>query len=102
MPQKKPHWEYDEDTMAKAILDVTENDLSQNKSAQKWGVPRRTLSDRLGGQEASKDQIQPKQLLSKNQETHLVSWILRQESLGYAPSYSQIRACVIALLKQQV
>ena len=30
-----------------------------------------------------------------------MSWILRQESVGYAPSYSQIRACVIGLLKRQ-
>ena len=28
-------------------------------------------------------------------------WILRQESLGYAPSHSQIRACVMGLLRQQ-
>jgi hypothetical protein len=77
MPRKKPHWEYDEDAIAKAMLEVTEKRLSQKKSAQKWGVPRTTLSDRLGGQEATKDQIQPNQHLSRNQETYLVSWILR-------------------------
>ncbi|RKK65493.1 hypothetical protein BFJ69_g16234 [Fusarium oxysporum] len=31
----------------------------------------------------------------------LAFWILRQESLGYAPSHSQIRACVMGLLRQQ-
>ena len=47
------------------------------------------------------DQIQPHQCLNRNQEARLVSWILRQESLGYAPSHSQICACVKALMKEQ-
>jgi hypothetical protein len=47
------------------------------------------------------DQVQPHQRLSRSQEDKLAAWILQQESLGYAPSYSQIRACVVALLKQQ-
>ncbi|EGU71810.1 hypothetical protein FOXB_17681, partial [Fusarium oxysporum f. sp. conglutinans Fo5176] len=43
----------------------------------------------------------PRRRLSKNQEDRLAFWILRQESLGYAPSHSQIRACVMGLLRQQ-
>ena len=101
MPQKKPRWAYIEDAVAEAILDVTDNGLSVRQSAQKWGVPRTTVSSRLKGQIALADQTQPKQHLSRNQEAKLSSWILRQESLGYAPSHSQIRACVLALLKQQ-
>ncbi|KAG6996472.1 hypothetical protein FOFC_07489 [Fusarium oxysporum] len=31
----------------------------------------------------------------------LLRWVLRQESLGYALSHSQLRACVEAILKQQ-
>ncbi|KAM4066697.1 DDE superfamily endonuclease [Hirsutella rhossiliensis] len=38
---------------------------------------------------------------ARDQEAKLVAWILRQESVGYAPSQSQIRACVTAVLKQQ-
>ena len=44
--------------------------------------------------------MQPHQRLTRNQETQLVSWILRQEALGYPPSHGQIRACVIALLQR--
>jgi hypothetical protein len=101
MPRKKPHWTYDEAAINGALEDVQEKRLSQNKAAQKWGVPQTTLSDRLGDRGAARDQYQPGQLLSKNQESNLVSWILRQESLGYAPSHSQIRGCVEALLRQQ-
>jgi hypothetical protein len=94
-------WEYTEDDMAEAILDITDNGFSPSEAAQRRGVPRRTLIDRLNGQTAAKEQIQPRRRLSKNQEDRLAFWILRQESLGYAPSHNQVRACVIGLLRQQ-
>jgi helix-turn-helix, Psq domain len=101
MPLKKPHWVYIEDSITNAILDITNHHLSLRQAAQQWGVPRSTLSNRLGGQTAVANQVQLYQLLTKNQEAKLVSWILRQESLRYALFYSQIRACVLALQKQQ-
>ena len=87
--------------MANALFDITDNSLLQYLTAQKYGIPQQSISDRLNGQTAIVDQIQPHQCLNKNQEAKLVSWILRQESLGYAPFYSQIRACVKALIKEQ-
>ncbi|KAF4415066.1 hypothetical protein FACUT_13714 [Fusarium acutatum] len=84
-----------------AIQDVTDNGLSQYRAAQKHGVPPATLSHRLRGLPSKSEVTQPAQLLSKSQETRLVIWILRQESLGYAPSHSQVRATVAALLRQQ-
>ncbi|KAK2471143.1 hypothetical protein H9L39_17374 [Fusarium oxysporum f. sp. albedinis] len=90
-----------EDDMAEAILDITDHGLSPPQAAQRRGVPRTTLIDRLNGRGAAEDQIQPRRRLSKNQEDRLAFWILRQESLGYAPSHSQIRACVMGLLRQQ-
>jgi hypothetical protein len=101
MSYQRPRWIYTEETIANAIFDIQYNSLSHHQAAQKWGVPRSTLSNRIRGQTALSDQIQPSQLLTKNQEAKLVSWILRQESLGYALSHNQIRACVLALLKQQ-
>lgn len=101
MPSLRPRWKYTEDDMAEAILDITENGCSPSEAAQRWGVPRRTLVDRFNGLTAMKEQIQPGQRLSKNQEDKLAFWILRQESLGYAPSHNQIRACVMGLLRQQ-
>ncbi|KAJ3453537.1 hypothetical protein MRS44_017784 [Fusarium solani] len=87
--------------MAEAILDVTDDGVSPPQAAQRRGVPRSTLVDRLNGRGAVKEQIHPHRRLSKNQEDRLAAWILRQESLGYAPSHSQIRACVMGLLRQQ-
>jgi hypothetical protein len=101
MPSKQSRSTYTEDDMADALFDITDNSLSQSIASNKYGIPQQTISDRLSGQTAKADQIQPHRRLNKNQEAHLVSWILRQESLGYAPSHSQIKACVKALIKRQ-
>ncbi|KAJ0130791.1 hypothetical protein HZ326_26113 [Fusarium oxysporum f. sp. albedinis] len=101
MPRSRLRWKYTEDGMAETILDVTDNGFSPPQAAHRRGVPRSTLIDRLDGRGAVKEQIHPHRRLSKGQEDRLALWILRQESLGYAPSHSQIRACVMGLLRQQ-
>ncbi|KAK2685201.1 hypothetical protein QWA68_016044 [Fusarium oxysporum] len=96
-----PQLSYTEENIIQAILDITDNGLSQNQAARKNSVPQTTLSDRLRGLPSRSEITQPAQLLSKSQESRLVTWILRQEALGYAPSHSQVRATVAALLRQQ-
>ncbi|KAF6528300.1 hypothetical protein HZS61_008602 [Fusarium oxysporum f. sp. conglutinans] len=96
-----PQLSYTEEDVIQAMLDITDNGLSQNQAAQKNGVPQTTLSDRLRGLPSRSEITQPAQLLSKSEESRLVTWILRQEALGYAPSHSQVRATVAALLRQQ-
>ncbi|KAG6979719.1 hypothetical protein FocnCong_v010364 [Fusarium oxysporum f. sp. conglutinans] len=91
---------YAEDDVIEAILDVTENGLSQNQARQKHGIPQPTLSDRLRGVLPKSEVTHPAQLLSKSQESRLVAWILRQVALGYAPSHNQVRATVTVLLRQ--
>jgi hypothetical protein len=92
---------YTEDEVAEALLDITDRGLSQMGAAQKRGVPRLTLSGRLSGQASRNERIQAHQRISKSQEETLLRWVLRQESLGYALSHSQLRACIEAILKQQ-
>ncbi|EGU88937.1 hypothetical protein FOXB_00543 [Fusarium oxysporum f. sp. conglutinans Fo5176] len=96
-----PQQSYTENDVIEAMLDVTVNHLSQHQAAQKHGMPQTTLSDRLRGLPSKSEVIQPAQLLYKSQESRLVTWILRQEALGYAPSHSQVRATVAAPLRQQ-
>ncbi|RKK07392.1 hypothetical protein BFJ65_g17598 [Fusarium oxysporum f. sp. cepae] len=96
-----PQQSYSESDVIDAILDVTDNDLSQHQAAQKHGMLQTTLSDRLRGLPSKSEVTQPAQLLRKSQEARLVAWILRQKALGYAPSHSQVRATVAALLRQQ-
>ena len=101
MTLKRPRSIYTEEDMANTLFDITDNSYLQYLIAQKYAIPQQSISDRLNSQTAMADQIQPHQRLNRNQEARLVSWILYQESLGYAPSYSQIRACVKALIKEQ-
>ncbi|KAM5517601.1 transposase [Fusarium oxysporum f. sp. phaseoli] len=96
-----PQLPYTEDDVIEAMLDVTDNGLSQHEAAQKHGMPQTTLSDRLRGIPPKSEVTHPSRLLSKSQEARLITWILRQEALGYAPSHSQVRATVAALLRQQ-
>jgi hypothetical protein len=74
---KMPRQSYTQDEVAEAMLDVTDNGLSQNQSAQKHGMPQTTLSDRLRGLPSKSEITQPAQPLSKSQESRLVAWILR-------------------------
>ncbi|KAF6524736.1 hypothetical protein HZS61_010531 [Fusarium oxysporum f. sp. conglutinans] len=96
-----PQLPYTEDDVIEAILDVTDNGLSQHEAAQKHGMPQTALSDRLRGIPPKSEVTHPSRLLSKSQEARLITWIPRQEALGYAPSHSQVRATVAALLRQQ-
>ena len=68
MARKRPYSVYTEDQVAEAILDITDNGLSQYQASEKWGVPRSTLVNRLKGQTAIADQIQPRRLLTSIQE----------------------------------
>jgi hypothetical protein len=95
---------YTEDALKKAIFDATDAHpkLSISQSAEKWGIPKNTLSLRIKGTTASRDEvIQPKQRLSTAEEDHLVKWILRQESLGHAPTASVVRQVVCSILKKK-
>ncbi|KAM5527595.1 transposase [Fusarium oxysporum f. sp. phaseoli] len=92
---------YTEDDVAEAILDITDRGLSPTEAAQRRGVPRSTIYRRLSGQASRKESTHPHQRISTSQEVRLVRWLLRQESLGYALTHSQLRSCVEALLRQQ-
>ena len=92
---------YTEKDVIDAIFDITDGSLSQYQASEKHGVPQPVLSKRLSGQKSRKESTHPHQRLSPSQEDRLVRWLLRQESLGYALSHSQLRSCVEALLRQQ-
>lgn len=67
---------YIESNVIDAILDVTDNSLSQSQATQKNGMPLTTLSDRLRGVPSRSEATQPVQLLSKPEESRLVAWML--------------------------
>ncbi|KAM5529298.1 transposase [Fusarium oxysporum f. sp. phaseoli] len=92
---------YTEKDVIDAIFDITEGSLSQHQASDKYGVPQPVLSKRLSGQKSRKESTHPHQRVSTSQEDRLVRWLLRQKSLGYALTHSQLRSCVEAILRQQ-
>ncbi|KAK6063722.1 transposase [Seiridium cupressi] len=100
MPAKRKAPSYSKDDLLNAYLEVDKG-ASQKKAAQKWGVPRTVLSDRLHGRLSKADTIHPKQRLLPAEEDQIVIWILRQESLGFAPSHSNVRAIAWDLIKRR-
>ncbi|KAJ3454869.1 hypothetical protein MRS44_013469 [Fusarium solani] len=75
---------YTEDDVIEAILDVTDNGLSQNQSAQKHGIPQPTLSNRLRGVPPKSEVTHPDKrpwamlLLTQGREKPIgVHWLAR-------------------------
>jgi hypothetical protein len=62
---------YFEDDVADAILVITDQGLSHHQAAKQYGIPRSTISDRLRGQGAQQDQLQPKQRVTSDDEDRI-------------------------------
>jgi hypothetical protein len=73
-----------------ALKDI-KNGISQRKAAARWGIPRSTLQKRLSGSQPRSDAFESLQRLSKEQESHLVGWILVQANLDLPPTHQQVK-----------
>jgi hypothetical protein len=80
--------QYTENDIADAILAITDDGLSQHQAAQCYGIPKSILQNRMCVQEVQRDQIQPNQRITKDEEIKIRNWALQQEFLGYGLSYS--------------
>lgn len=79
-----------ENAILLAIKEV-ENGISQRLAAKRHGIATSTLRHRLNGGQSPRKAKEGMQRLSKEQEEHLVEWILLQESLGLAVTHQQMR-----------
>lgn len=68
-----PKFNYSKKDLDAAILDV-KNGMSKNAAAKKHGVPRSTIQFRLGDKFV-KEELGPPPILTKEEESTLVSWI---------------------------
>ena len=81
---------YTESDVLSAVREV-QGGSSQRLAAQRWGVPRSTLQDRIQGGQTHKIGAKALQRLSQAQERHLCQWAITQDALGLAPSHNQVR-----------
>lgn len=72
---------------------------SIRKCAAAFGVDHTTLSRHLRGQKSRRAARAPQQLLTPEQEQHLVQWILRSEAGGNTINHTQIREIALLILQ---
>lgn len=102
MGKPKTPRRYTTETLQKARHEV-HHGMTHHKASAQFGIPRSTLSAYVKKSVATSDpkDRRPNQHLTHRQEERLCQWILRQESLGYAPTYSHVRAVVQSMLKAE-
>lgn len=86
--KKKPS--YSEEDILAAIQDI-ESGISQRVAAQRWKIPRSTLRHRCKGGLNIHEASESRQRLSKEQENHIVEWILIQDALGLPPTHQEVK-----------
>jgi hypothetical protein len=90
---------YTKANIQNVLADIA-NGIPTQTAAKNHSVPRSTLRDRISGSQNHKSAYSHMQRLSPEQEDRLATWILRQESLNYAPTHAQVRAIATGVLKR--
>ena len=81
---------YTNEDIQNALQDI-KNGFSQRKAAERNGVPRQTLRDRIAGALPHSEAHKHQQKLSEAQERDLRDWVLIQHALGFPPTHTQVR-----------
>jgi hypothetical protein len=84
--------------MQQALLAIRVGN-SIHRAAKLYGIPRSTLQSRVHGSVTRKQANSDQQALSKEQESHLVTWATVQAKLGLPPTYLQIRQAAQQILQ---
>lgn len=71
------------DRFLKAMKDVKEGGLSTRKAAQKWGIKKTTLVDRLSGKVDYDRRKGSPSVLSKTEENQLADWLIELANRGF-------------------
>ncbi len=78
---------YTEEDIQNAISDVLDGGAI-SKAARNHGIPTQTLRGRLRDARPRRQAHEGQQRFSSIQERELVTWVLRQEALGYSPTHA--------------
>jgi len=89
-----------EQIIEKTIADIKSGKVSSIRAtANKYGIPRSTLQDRIKGKLSKHEARKHQQRLSPEQEEFLVDWILDQDPQGLSPSHERTRDMAHRILK---
>jgi hypothetical protein len=66
-------------------------DSSIRLSAETYGIPYRTLRDRLAGAQNHRESHRHQQLLTEQEEKSIVRWILKMDDWGFPPRLAVVK-----------
>ena len=92
----KRHKQYSKEDMSNALKAVEEDDMKIMVAAKVYGVPRKTLSDRVNGTHSSKGG--PSTILTAEEEGYLVIYIQYMAKRCFPLSITQIRGFAWAIV----
>ena len=81
-----------------ALGEINANEISINKAADKYGIPRTTLKDKLAGRTPLISTQGPNPYLTKEEEGEIVTWAVHMSRIGYGRTKEQIFDIVQTLL----
>lgn len=73
-------------TFTKAVDDVRDGGLSVRKAAQKWGIKKSTLQDRLNGRIEIGRRCGPLPVLTSQEENQFADWLIELANRGFGVS----------------
>ena len=85
----------------RAYAAINKNKTSVRRAALCYDVPKSTLSDRVSGRVTFGSHSGPKCYLSDEEETHLVHFLCRVASLGYAKTKKEVLAIVEEIIAEK-
>lgn len=98
MKTQRRRLQYAEDDLKKAV-DAVKNGMACLAASKAFGVPRATLQDKLKGRTPIGKKSGPETVLTKEEETILVNWLLHIGKCGFPGTKEQLLDSVKILVK---
>lgn len=99
--RKYSRFRYTEADLSAAIDSVRRNEISANKAAKQYGIPKGTLISKLHGDTPIERRMGPDTVLTQEEEARLEKWILDKASLGFPMHPNEVREAVQKILKAE-
>ena len=98
-PIKRKLWP--DESMEAAMSSVTKGQMSANKAADLFGVPRSTLKDRLSGRVVHGTKPGPKPYLTRDEEQELSTYLIKASSMGLGKTRRDVKCIVGSFVKNK-
>lgn len=81
--EREVFFQYSEEDLRKAIDEVKIDKKSVNATSKKYGIPRKTLANKVSGKTPIERKMGPSTNLTPSEENRLVEWIIKISRAGF-------------------